>query len=57
MMKEYILTFCNIWNEDNMKLEYIRSFIGVVNYKSFSLAAKYLFLSRSEEHTSELQSH
>lgn len=29
-----------------MKLEYIRSFIGVVNYKSFSLAAKYLFLSQ-----------
>ena len=25
---------------------YIRSFIGVVNYKSFSLAAKYLFLSQ-----------
>lgn len=31
---------------DNMRLEYIRSFIGVVNYKSFSLAAKYLFLSQ-----------
>lgn len=29
-----------------MKLEYIRSFIGVVNYKSFSLAAKYLYLSQ-----------
>lgn len=29
-----------------MKLEYIRSFIGVVNYKSFSLAAKNLFLSQ-----------
>lgn len=29
-----------------MRLEYIRSFIGVVNYKSFSLAAKYLFLSQ-----------
>lgn len=29
-----------------MKLEYIRSFIGVVNYKSFSLAARYLFLSQ-----------
>lgn len=30
-----------------MRLEYIRSFIGVVNYKSFSMAAKYLFLSQS----------
>lgn len=29
-----------------MRLEYIRSFIEVVNYKSFSLAAKYLFLSQ-----------
>lgn len=29
-----------------MKLEYVRSFVGVVNYKSFSLAAKYLFLSQ-----------
>ena len=29
-----------------MRLEYIRSFIGVVNYKSFSLAAKYLYLSQ-----------
>ena len=29
-----------------MRLEYIRSFIGVVNYKSFSLAAKYMFLSQ-----------
>lgn len=29
-----------------MRLEYIRSFIGVVNYKSFSIAAKYLFLSQ-----------
>lgn len=29
-----------------MRLEYIRSFIGVVNYKSFSMAAKYLFLSQ-----------
>ena len=29
-----------------MRLEYIRSFIGVVNYTSFSLAAKYLFLSQ-----------
>ncbi len=29
-----------------MRLEYVRSFIGVVNYKSFSLAAKYLYLSQ-----------
>lgn len=29
-----------------MRLDYIKSFIGVVNYKSFSLAAKYLFLSQ-----------
>ena len=29
-----------------MRLEYIKSFIGVVNYKSFSLAAKYLYLSQ-----------
>jgi len=29
-----------------LRLEYIRSFIGVVNYKSFSLAAKYMFLSQ-----------
>lgn len=29
-----------------MRLEYITSFVGVVNYKSFSLAAKYLYLSQ-----------
>ena len=29
-----------------MRLDYLKSFIGVVNYKSFSLAAKYLFLSQ-----------
>lgn len=29
-----------------MRLDYIKSFIGVVNYKSFSLAAKYLYLSQ-----------
>lgn len=29
-----------------MRLEYIRSFVGVVNYKSFSLAAKYLYVSQ-----------
>ena len=29
-----------------MRLDYIKSFIGVVHYKSFSLAAKYLFLSQ-----------
>lgn len=29
-----------------MRLEYVRSFVGVVNYKSFSQAAKYLFLSQ-----------
>ncbi len=29
-----------------MRLEYIRSFVGVVNYRSFSLAAKYLYLSQ-----------
>ncbi|MDO4473765.1 MAG: selenium metabolism-associated LysR family transcriptional regulator [Eubacteriales bacterium] len=29
-----------------MRLDYLKSFVGVVNYKSFSLAAKYLFLSQ-----------
>lgn len=29
-----------------MRLDYLRSFVGVVNYKSFSLAAKYLYLSQ-----------
>ena len=29
-----------------MRLEYVKSFIGVVNYKSFSRAAKYLYLSQ-----------
>ncbi len=36
----------NYTKEDYMRLDYIKSFIGVVNYKSFSLAAKYLFLSQ-----------
>lgn len=41
-----------------MKLEYIRSFIGVVNYKSFSLAAKYLYLSQPtiSTHIKQLES-
>lgn len=41
-----------------MRLEYIRSFIGVVNYKSFSLAAKYLYLSQPtiSTHIKQLES-
>lgn len=41
-----------------MRLEYVRSFIGVVNYKSFSLAAKYLYLSQPtiSTHIKQLES-
>jgi len=45
-------------SRENMRLEYVRSFIGVVNYKSFSLAAKYLYLSQPtiSTHIKQLES-
>ena len=41
-----------------MRLEYIRSFISVVNCKSFSLAAKKMFLSQPtiSTHIKQLES-
>ena len=38
-----MMRYFRIEGED-MRLEYVRSFIGVVYYKSFSLGAKYLYL-------------
>lgn len=52
-----MMRYFRIEGED-MRLEYVRSFIGVVNYKSFSLAAKYLYLSQPtiSTHIKQLES-